>query len=33
MVSWVLVPIALLAGVIFGVVLMVLVSAGDNDDQ
>ena len=33
MVSWVLVPIALVIGVAFGVMLVALVSAGSNDDQ
>lgn len=33
MVSWVLIPIALLAGVIFGIILVLLVSAGEDDDQ
>ena len=33
MVSWVLVPIALVAGALFGVVLVALVSAERNDDQ
>jgi uncharacterized membrane-anchored protein YhcB (DUF1043 family) len=33
MVSWVLIPIALLAGVIFGIILILLVSTGEDDDQ
>ena len=33
MVSWVLIPIALVIGVAFGVMLVALVSAGSNDDQ
>ena len=33
MVSWVLVPIALVGGVIFGIVLVALVSAEQNDDR
>ena len=33
MVSWALVPLALIAGVIFGFFLYVLVSSGQNNDQ